>query len=261
MKQFAQYAVMMLLFLPGVLWAQAELFLTGEYQGKSLYVQNPLSVDRVNFCALSVYLNGELVINQPKTSAFAIDLSHLEIGEAVYVRILHRDGCEPKVINPQIIRSKSAFRFLEITADGLSVNWTTGGEMPYGKYFLEQYRNRKWTNVATMNGKGDFNWNQYSHAPNHHTGENRYRVKYLQGENQMFFSKVVTYFHDVEPVSFYPAMATDKITLSRESDYSIQDSQGNVLISGKAIEIPLNNLSSGLYILFLDNREERFVKK
>lgn len=261
MIRLARYAAIMLLLMPGVLEAQAELFVTGEYQGKSLYVQNPLSADRVNFCALSVFLNGELVISHPKTSAFAVDLSHLEIGDAVYVRILHRDGCEPKIINPQVIRSKSAFRFLDITVDGISVNWTTAGEMPFGKYFIEQYRNRKWANVASINGKGDFNWNQYSHLPNHHTGENRYRIKYLQGESQMFFSRVVTYFHDVEPVSFYPAMATDKITLSRESDFSIQDSQGNVLISGKASEIQLNNLTSGLYILFVDNREERFVKK
>lgn len=255
------YSFILLFICFGPVFAQAEFSLTGEYQGKNIFVQNPLSGDRINFCTQSVYLNGELVISQPKTSAFAVDLGHLAVGDAVYIRILHRTDCQPKVINPQVIRSKSPFRFLELTVDGISVNWTAAGEQPYGKYFLEQYRNQKWVNLATVSGKGNFDWNQYTFAPNHHTGENRYRIKYMQGDGELFFSRVATFFHDVEPVSFYPTLVTDKITLSRESDYSVQDTYGNVLLSGKAVEIPLKQLTAGLYILLVDNREERFVKK
>ena len=74
-------------------------------------------------------------------------------------------------------------------------------------------------------------------------------------------SQVFEYFNDVEPISFYPTLVDDKITLSRETDYSVVDSYGNQITKGKGKEITLNNLKAGLYFLYVDNREERFVKK
>ena len=77
----------------------------------------------------------------------------------------------------------------------------------------------------------------------------------------MFFSQVFDYFHDVEPISFFPTMVVDKITLSRPSDYAVVDSYGNQITKGNGKEIELNNLKAGLYFLYVDNREEKFVKK
>ena len=238
-----------------------EYTMTGEYQGKNIYVQNPLSSDKINFCTSQVYLNERLINTSPKTSAFEIDLSKLEIGGPVFIKIVHKEDCTPKVINPQVIRSKSRFQFLNVNADALSVHWSTVGELPYGKFFLEHYRNRKWVNIETLTGKGSFDANQYDIAPEHHTGDNKYRIKYVQSDGKIFFSQIFDYFHDVEPISFYPTMVVDKITLSRTSDYAVVDSYGNKITSGKGTEIELNNLKAGLYFLYIDNREEKFVKK
>ena len=90
-----------------------EYTVTGEYQGKNIYVQNPLSKDKLNFCTTEVYLNERLDKTSPKTSAYEIDLSHLEIGSPVFIKIVHKEGCKPKIINPQVIRSKSKFQFLQ----------------------------------------------------------------------------------------------------------------------------------------------------
>lgn len=235
--------------------------MTGEYQGKNIYVQNPLSKDKINFCTSEVYLNEQLINTSPKTSAFEINLSHLEIGGSVFIKILHKEGCKPKVINPQVIRSKSKFKFLNVHADVLSVHWVTVGELPYGKFFIEHYRNKKWGNIEIITGKGSFESNQYNVKPEHHTGDNKYRVKYVQSDGKIFFSRVFDYFNDVEPISFFPTLVLDKITLSRESYYSVIDSYGNQMTKGKGKEITLNNLKSGLYFLLVDNREEKFVKK
>ena len=240
---------------------EAEYTRTGEYQGKNIYVQNPLSKDKINFCTSGVYLNERLVNTAPKTSAFEIDLSHLEIGGPVFIKIVHKEGCKPKIINPQVIRSKSKFQFLNVYADALSVHWSTIGELPYGKFFLEHYRNKNWGIIETISGKGSFESNQYNLKPEHHTGDNKYRIKYVQSDGKIFFCQVFDYFNDVDPISFHPTLVVDKITLSRVSDYAIVDSFGNQITKGNGAEIALDNLKAGLYFLYVDNREEKFVKK
>lgn len=241
--------------------AQDEFTLTGEYQGKDVYVQNPLSADKINFCAKEVYLNEKLVNNNPKTSAFAVDLSGLSIGDPVLLKIVHHEGCIPKVINPQVIRSKSAFQFVNTYSDAISLNWLTKGELPEGKFYIEHYKNKHWIVQQTIPAKGSFETNQYSITPLHHSGDNKYRIKHVQSDEKVFYSRVFDYYNDVEPVSFFPALVTDKITLSRESDYAVVDAYGNEVAKGRAVEIQLPELTSGLYYLHIDNREERFVKK
>lgn len=238
-----------------------EYTMTGEYQGKDIYIQNPLSQDKKNFCTIGVYLNEKLVNTAPKTSAFKIDLEHLQVGDPVFIKIVHKEGCTPKIINPQVIRSKSKYQFLNVYADDLSVHWATIGELPYGKFFLEHYRNKSWQNIETVTGKGSFESNQYNLKPVHHSGENKYRIKYVQSDGKIYFSTVFTYFNDVDPISFRPTMVIDKITLSRSTDYAVVDSFGNQIAKGSGSEIQLDNLKAGLYFLYIDNREEKFVKK
>ncbi|NJN26906.1 MAG: T9SS C-terminal target domain-containing protein [Cyclobacteriaceae bacterium] len=258
-----KYSIFLLVFIVSLTARSqnTEYTMTGEYQGKNVYVQNPLSRDKINFCASEVYLNEQLINTSPKTSAFEIDLSNLAVGASVFIKIVHKEGCVPKIINPQVIRSKSKFQFLIVNADAQSISWSTMGELPFGKFFLEQYRNKAWVNISTISGKGSFESNQYSLPPAHHSGDNKYRLKHVQNDGKIFFSPVFNYFSDVDPVSFFPTMVVDKITLSRESEYKVVDSFGNQITQGKGKEIDLQRLKAGLYFLYVDNREERFVKK
>lgn len=254
-------AILFVWFSSPVFAQLTEFTATGEYQGKNIFVQNPLSDDKINFCTYEVFLNEKLINTTPKTSAFVIDLSNLKIGDPVFIKITHKEGCVPKIINPQVIRSKSKFEFLNNYADAISLHWTTTGELPYGKFFIEHYKNKTWVNIATISGKGSFESNQYNMKPEHHTGDNKYRIKYVQNDGKIFFSRVFDYFNDVEPISFFPTMVVDKITLSRESDYAVVDAFGNKIYQGKGLVIDVNNLKEGLYFLYIDNREEKFVKK
>ncbi len=262
LQNLKHYIFIVGIFISAFAWGQdAEYTATGEYQGKNIYVQNPLSPDKVNFCTSSVYLNEKLIITSPKTSAYEINLSHLKRGDAVFIKIEHKQGCKPKIINPQVIRGKNKFQFLTVSADAISVYWTTVGEQPNGKFYLEHYLYRKWENEAEVAGKGSFESNQYSLKPEHHTGDNKYRIRYEQQGGKVFFSRVFEYFSDAEPVSFFPTKVVDKITLSKATDYAVVDSFGNKVAKGKGKEIALNNLKAGLYFLYIDNREEKFVKK
>jgi len=167
----------------------------------------------------------------------------------------------PKIINPQVVRSKSKFQFLAVNADALSVHWSTLGELPYGKFIIEHYKNKSWVNIKIVTGKGSFEANQYDVEPTHHSGDNKYRIKYEQSDGKVFFSQVFQYFNNEEPISFFPALVIDRITLSRASDYAVVDSYGNEIVKGSGVEIELNQLKAGLYFLYVDNREEKFVKK
>ena len=258
-----RYSIILIFFIitAQILAQNTEYTITGEYQGKNIYIQNPISNDKLNFCTSEVYLNERLVTSSPKTSAYEIDLSDLTVGDAVFLKIVHKEGCTPKVINPQVIRSKSKFQFLNVNADALSVHWSTVGELPYGKFFLEHYRNKSWIIIQTISGQGSFEANQYDIVPEHHTGDNKYRIKYVQSNGKIFFSPVIEYYNNAEPISFFPTLVVDRITLSRASDYAVVDSYGNEVVKGKGVEIELDQLKAGLYFLYVDNREEKFVKK
>lgn len=262
-KVILKYSIFFLVYIVSLaaMGQNTEYTMTGEYQGKNVYVQNPLSKDKINFCASEVYLNEKLINTSPKTSAFEIDLSGLDIGAPVFIKIVHKEGCVPKIINPQVIRSKSKFQFLMVNADAQAISWSTVGELPFGKFFLEQYRNKAWVNISTVAGKGSFESNQYNFPPSHHSGDNKYRLKHVQSDGKMFFSPVFSYFNEAEPISFFPTMVVDNITLSRETEYRVIDSFGNQITQGRGREIDLKGLKAGLYFLYIDNREERFVKK
>ncbi len=237
-----------------------EYTFSGVYQGKNIYVQNPLTEDQSEFCTKAVYVNDLLIVNNPKTTAYEIDLSYLIKNEPVIIKIVHNANCEPKVINPQVIKPKNQFQFLSVYVDSNEIRWITQSEIGQGKYLLEQYLNGKWIIVDIIEAKGTENTNQYQVFPKHYLGLNRYRVKYVSG-NDVFFSQAQQFFAEIAPVEILPDTAKEKIMLSRETDYELLDAEGNPVAKGKGKEIDLVNLSAGLYYLNIENRTEKIIKE
>ena len=77
------------------------LILEGEYSGKNLYVQNPISSAGVGFSITSVSVNGQEYKGSIISSAFEVDLSPLKADEAVTIEIFHEEGTFPKVLNAE----------------------------------------------------------------------------------------------------------------------------------------------------------------
>jgi hypothetical protein len=240
-----------------------ELIVSGVYQGKNIYVQNPATEEKNVFCTQQVYVNNKLVVTNPSTSAFEVDLSHLNINQPLVIKILSRESCEPKIINPQVIREKSQFEFLSVLCDQNLLRWFTRGEAGQGKFFIEHYLNNKWVIVQAVDADGGHGRDRsYAVQVNPITGLNRFRLKYLPPEGTIQFSRPVEIHGPAEePVTFYPTRVTDKIILSRETDYEVLDSQGNAVVKGTGREIELGDLTSGLYYLNIENRKEKFIKK
>ncbi len=251
---------LLLTILPSAVFG-GELVISGVYQGKNLYVQNPFIPGTEDFCTQQVYINDELVISSPRTSAFVVDLSGFSINQSVIVKIMHSDVCEPKIINPQVIRREANFRYtaLSLTEDRLT--WSTTGEMPNSRFFIEQYMNNRWVIVKSVVAKGRYDQNSYEYTPSIGSGDNLIRIKNLTPQGEVIYSDLLKYTSDKPPVTFTPEKVTDMITLSREVKYSVFDAQGNLLFQGNGDKVDCKDLESGQYYINFDNRTRKFTKR
>src|ERR1039457_5234674 len=84
------------------------LVVEGKYQQKNLYIQNGFSSNGVGFCAFQVKVNGQITTDEVNSSAFEIDFStfKFKVGDKITVEIEHKDGCIPKILNPEALKPK-----------------------------------------------------------------------------------------------------------------------------------------------------------
>jgi hypothetical protein len=239
----------------------AELSISGFYQGRNLFVQNPLAIDKKAFCTDEVYVNDQKVMSNIRSSAYEIDLSAFKIDDAIKIRITYKDDCSPKILNPQVLRSGAAFQFISFSVTRDAVSWSTSGEQPNSLFFVEQFMNNNWLSVKTVYSKGTGKSGVYSVAPSHLAGVNRYRIKVQDEEGKIFYTREEVFNSVEESVTFYPKSVTDKITLSRDVPYEVLNSSGKVIKKGNGKEILLKGTKTGVYYLILDKRKEKFFKK
>lgn len=248
------------LLIAGVLYA-GEIELSGVYQGKNLYIHNPAISPGGDFCTIRIFVNGEAVISNPTTSAFEVDLSSVNLGDSVTIKIVHHDECKPVIINPQVIKPKNQFRFLRIDLKSDELGWTTAGDQKGDCYYLEKRIADKWIMIKSLKAAGVAEENSYSVGIMNSIGDNKYRIKCIQSDGSIIYSPLVTYYSQDDPVTFYPTQVEDKIYLSRIASYEVLDVHGNLMTNGNEKEIDVNGLHSGLYYLILDDKTEKFYKK
>ena len=116
MKAFI-YTVSLILFTSFGAFAQSEMLVEGTYQGENLYIQNPFAESGVGFCVIDVSINGEQSIDEINSSAFEIDFASYQLfrGQAVSVKVTYKDGCSPRVLNPEVLKATSTFKITSIS--------------------------------------------------------------------------------------------------------------------------------------------------
>jgi hypothetical protein len=236
-----------------------EIIITGVNNGKNIYVQNPLSAGGDGYCTQEVYLNGSLIYQNPRASAYTIRLTDLSEKAPVEIRIVYGAGCMPKVINPTAIRATNGFRYLAINITEEKVFWTTNGAQRNGKFFLEQGQKESWVPVATVNAQPAYN--NYQAEVQHYSGDNEYRIRFLQDDGEMYYSRVEAYNSSADPITFTPNRVADKLYLSKATEYQITTLDGTEVLKGNNNEINVSSLATGVYYLIIENRQEKFFKK
>lgn len=240
------------------------ILLEGKYQNKNLYIQNEFTESGVGFCTYEVRVNGRVTTDEVNSNAFEVDLSQYDLkpGTEVVVEIKYKDGCRPKVLNPQALRPRPTFEIvsMEMSKDGL-LKWTTKDENGALQFVIEQFKWNKWIPVGEVQGVGTADNNQYFFQTISHSGENTYRIKQLGYLTQSKYSKPVKYFSTVPQVAFTSSKKSDEILFSSETMYEIYDYYGTIVKRGYGKKLSVSNIPKGEYYLCYDNSSAEFKKK
>ena len=254
-------------------WAQGNvIILEGNYQGKVLYVSNPFGPGNVGFCVTEIMVNGNITTDETNSSAFEIDLKphKLNIGDKVEVKIFHKEGCRPKVLNPEVLKPKSTYEIIGMTIekDG-TFKWSTRSETGKLAFAIEQYRWNKWVKVGEVEGEGKPSTNNYAFKITPHSGKNTFRLRQTDYSGTPRMSKAVDYMSDTPEIDYAPLKASKDIsffikgkeTKPSETMYEIYDQYGNIVKKGSGTKVDVSNLPKGPYFLNYDNKMGEFVKK
>lgn len=260
--------VSVLIFILSATLGYSSLSIEGTYQGKNLYVQNPMDDEGFGYCATKVTVNGDIMPGGTNMGAFEIDFSNfnIAIGEPVFIVIEHHDGCKPKILNPEVLLPRSTFKVVNInvTPSG-KLTWQTTEEQGKLPYVIEQYRWNKWVTVGEVQGKGTPGTNSYEFQVTPHSGENTVRVVQVDHSGTKRTSKEVKFTSTIPPVMKSPAKVKDIIYFTAngqavETRYEIYDAYGNIVKKGVGSSVNCENLLRGVYYINFDNLNEKFIK-
>jgi hypothetical protein len=221
-----------------------------------MYISNPSGN-----CITEIFVNNKS-ISFNKTSAFEVDMTFLPKESIISVRIIHNSNCKPGVINLGQFLKKVDFAFLDFKVDDKQLTWKTKGEHKGGTYTLEKFEHNAWQTEQIIHIGSEGVENNYKTDAPHHTGENKYRIRYDGGAGIVYYSDEIAYNYSVAKVEVYPMRFVDKLMFSREVRYTISDQFGKVKLQGVGKEVDCSSLEgSAPYYVSFDNRTEKVFKK
>jgi hypothetical protein len=244
------------------------LSVEGIYQGKNVYVQNPVSSDGFGYCASKVMVNGDIVPSNTGNGDFEIDLSDLNIsiGEPLFIVIEHEDGCKPIIINPEVLLPRSTYVISKMTAEKSGIlEWETSKEHGKLPFLIEQFRWNKWVTVGEVQGVGTSGKHLYAFKVAPHSGQNTVRIVQVDHTGLKRPSKEVKFTSLIPKVSKNPTKVKDVIHFTAnnkpiETRFEIFDAYGNIVKKGVGASVNCKNLVRGAYYINFDNTNEKFIK-
>ncbi len=254
-------AVLALFCVPAL---AGELTVSGTYQGKNIFVKNPYS-GGAGFCVTEVTVNGKTTTDEIQQSSFEIDLAALQlvIGQAVSIKLVHKDDCKPSVVNPEDLKPRATFDVvsgsMKVTKDGKFV-WTTKNETGKLKFIVEQKRWNKWVKVAEVEGKGTPDQHYYEVKYSPYSGENLIRVKQVDVTGPRV-SENCKYRSMTPVITFKQDPKSGEITFSADTKYEVFDTFGNIVLQGSGSSVDISSLKKGTYYINYDNKTgDKFTK-
>ena len=244
--------------------AISQLKVEGVYQGKNLYVLNPMEYDPITDawgCVDSVFVNGKEV-EFANESAFEIYMDSLGVlkGDEVEVIIYHHENCKPKILNPYPHNyPKPQFQVDTLYVDEeqqLHIRLSGKGQ---AFIFVEQYRWHKWMRVTEeflINIPFDTIIDLKSTI---HSGENEFRIVSIDHMRKRRPSASVYYSSHMPKEDFKYDRETKTITFDQESKYEIYDAYGNIVKKGVGSSVNCENLKIGAYYINYGNKHKKLI--
>lgn len=237
------------------------IILEGKYQQKNIYVINSISAEGVGYCVFEVSVNGDVTSDEINSSAFEIDLSvfGLKLGDDVVIAIKHKEGCEPRILNPGALEPRPSFEVtsMEIAPSGL-LTWETINEQGALPFFVQQFKWNKWVTVGEVTGKGTSVKNSYTFQTPQVSGLNKFRVTQKSSEGRERNSDPTEYTSDKPAVTFSYDKKSARLVFSAETNYELYNAYGQILKRGFGNSVDLSNLFKDTYYISFDSVTERF---
>lgn len=247
-----------LMFISLLSFAQDKgvIILEGHYQGVDLYVQNPYASSGVGFCTYKVTINDNVTTDQVESSAFIIDFTTqgLKVGDPIVVKIYHKNDCQPKVLNPEVLRPKSTFETKSIKVGNDKVlKWTTTGEQGKLTFEVQQYRWNRYISVGEVEGKGTATENSYEFKITPTSGENKFRVIQVDYTGKKRMSPKASFQSSSEVIKLV-SPKSKTLDFTGETLFEVYDTYGNLVKKGFGKNPNVENLQKGLYYVNYDSK-------
>ncbi len=233
--------------------------LEGQYQGKNIYVINSVAESGVGFCVYEVRVNGDVTTDEVNSTAFEIDLGiyGFELGDPVMVEIKHKDGCVPRILNPNALKPQPTFVVTEmnISPEGL-MTWTTKNENGEIPYHIQQFKWNKWVEIGEVLGQGKPDHNEYSFQTNLVSGHNKFRVVQKSSTDHIRKSPEFEIDGPANPVTF--SKSATSITFTNPTGYELFNEYGQIVKRGTGEGFDISDLPKGTYYLNYDATFDEF---
>ncbi len=250
--------IVALVIFQSILFAQVQkIALHGTYQGKNVYVQNPLLKNGIDHCISQILMNGSLPDENFKVGTFSLSLEGrgFKIGDTLKIIFFHHKECDQTSIR---IDSgiKSTAHILSMTADNEgTIRWKTKNELNKLAFVIELFRWNKWVKVGEVEGNGKPTETEYQFRTIPCYGENKVRVLQV---NEFYLSQNVKFTSDVTKVNFEFKKKDKIVEFTSETMYEVYNDQKLVVKKGWAKTIDCKNLPKGKYTLNYDNSTGEF---
>ncbi|MGM0579676.1 MAG: hypothetical protein ACQETL_03290 [Bacteroidota bacterium] len=241
--------------------AAKDSYFRGFYNGENVFVRNPYLGEESGFCIEKIYLNGDLVVENPTVSAYEIDMESLQPDTRVVIRIVHHDDCQPELTNPEVIEGDLKFSWLKVYVDENQIIWITTKESKKGFYIVEKETPEGWMHIDTVETKGGIFINQHSMELDHVKGDNLYRVQYHDPEMEVKYSESFNFHSEQEEISH--AIDEDNwiIEFTQEVSFLLYNNDSRIIKRGKDVSCNIQKLPKGKYMIKYDGKEVSFEKK
>lgn len=258
------FSLLFIMFLCTLRVTAGSIVLEGKYQQKNIFVVNMVAPEGVGFCVYEVTVNGEVSSDEINSKAFEIDLAvyGLKLGDDVVVVIKHKDGCEPRIINPGALEPRPTFETSDIQIDDSGMlRWETLNEQGKLPFIVQQYKWNKWVNVGEVMGKGTSVKNSYTFQTTPVSGENRFRVIQKGHEGGDRLSPAVELESSRTPVTMEYDRKAKSVKFSESTNYELYNEFGQIIKRGFGANADLANLPKAIYYISFDSDTQKFERR
>lgn len=256
-----KYILSFFIFLSSWSALAQETFLTGVFKGYSIYIQNSYNKDFAEFCINEVIVNEKRINLNLKLSALKINFKDINLFTPVSIKIIHKNYCNPKIVNPEAILYHSSFKFDSLFLNDSLLTWYTRGDRQEGIYKIERLEDGFWKVQSKLKSKGYFEGAKYIFFTNHKSGGNIYRIKYELPNSRFLYSQDIEFFKFPDKITFFLSDDNNEIILSEKAPYIITNKYDREIMRGNAKIIPIGRLKAGKYFIEIDENMETFTKR